>query len=414
MTTQRPAHAAPSATESHDAPEHAGQPDARMTADFVSAAAVRPEVFVSRAGDHIQRGLQRGRELRTGIGAAIAGYQRYFAHLGITEVEARHAADDSYARLQAWAPEAAAEISAVAEGSGRTVTEIMEVIARTEIMTLAKAAPTECSTVTRVVPGATVSAQTWDWLADFSTLWHVGDVGAVPGQLRHVGIAEYGMLGKIGLNEAGVGVHLNILKHADDRAGGVPVHAVLDRVLSTAHTLTEAVEIIRSAPTSSSSVITVVTAEAAVQVEIAGEAKRELRPGDPVANGDVGAADTEAVLAEADVLLHTNHFLHPDLQAGAMELRADSSSRPRYDFLAARTAAAITAGDPPETTADLVALLTSGPGDPPVSCTPEPGAAYGDRPATLVTVQIDPGAKTIDLAPGSPADGLHGNRRFQL
>ncbi|RAG73337.1 isopenicillin acyltransferase, partial [Burkholderia multivorans] len=124
--------------------------------------------------------------------------------------------------------------------------------------------------------------QTWDWLADFSTLWHLADVGAVPGQLRHIGMAEYGMLGKIGLSEVGVGVHLNILKHAGDRPGGVPVHAVLAQVLSTAHDLAEALETIRSAPTSSSSVITVVTAEAAVQVEIAGETKRELRPGYPL------------------------------------------------------------------------------------------------------------------------------------
>ncbi|RAD53230.1 isopenicillin acyltransferase, partial [Burkholderia multivorans] len=94
------------------------------------------------------------------------------------------------------------------EGSGRTTNEIMQVIARTEIMTLAKAAPTECSTLSRTRPGATISAQTWDWLADFSTLWHLADVGAVPGQLRHIGMAEYGMLGKIGLSEVGVGVHL--------------------------------------------------------------------------------------------------------------------------------------------------------------------------------------------------------------
>ncbi|MCT2182244.1 C45 family peptidase [Brevibacterium casei] len=378
-----------------------------MSTEVVPAANVRPELFVTRARDHVQRGLQRGRELRTGIGSAIAGYQRYFSFLGIAEADVRAAAGDSFARLGDWAPDQAAEISAVAEGSGRTTNEIMQVIARTEIMTLAKAAPTECSTLSRTRPGATISAQTWDWLADFSTLWHLADVGAVPGQLRHIGMAEYGMLGKIGLNEDGVGVHLNILKHAGDRPGGVPVHAVLAQVLSTAHDLAEALETIRSAPTSSSSVITVVTAEAAVQVEIAGETKRELRPGDPLpADAPASAGD----IADEGVLMHTNHFLHPDLQTGALELRADSSSRPRYDHLAAK----IEGTTAPETTADLVALLTTGPGDPPVSCLPEPGALYGDRSATLATVQIDPGAKTIDLAPGSPADGLRGNRRFQL
>lgn len=373
------------------------------SAEFIPAAAVRPEVFVCRSRDHIQRGLQRGRELRTGIAAAIAGYQRSFDHLGIAEADARHAADASYASLSDWAPESAAEISAVAEGAGREVNEIMQVIARTEIMTRAADVPSECSTLSRTRSGATISAQTWDWLADFSTLWHFNEVGAVPGQLRHAGIAEYGMLGKIGLNEAGVGVHLNILKHSEDTTGGVPIHAVLNQVLSTAHSLDEALEIIRSARTSASSVITVITAEAAVQVEIAGAEKRELRPGDPEPAED-------PALAEAGILIHTNHFLHPDLRPGAAELRPDSTSRPRSDFLAARALAA----PAPETTGDLVALLTSGPGDPPVCCAPDPAASFGDRSATLVTVQIDPGAKTIDLAPGSPAEGLQGNRRFQL
>ncbi|RAD62000.1 isopenicillin acyltransferase, partial [Burkholderia multivorans] len=149
--------------------------------------------------------------------------------------------------------------------------------------------------------------------------------------------------------------HLNILKHAGDRPGGVPVHAVLAQVLSTAHDLAEALETIRSAPTSSSSVITVVTAEAAVQVEIAGETKRELRPGYPLpADAPASAGD----IADEGGLMHTNHFLHPDLQTGALELRADSSSRPRYDHLAAK----IEGTTAPETTADLVALLTTGPG----------------------------------------------------
>ncbi|RAB11013.1 isopenicillin acyltransferase, partial [Burkholderia multivorans] len=135
-----------------------------MSTEVVPAANVRPELFVTRARDHVQRGLQRGRDLRTGIGSAIAGSQRYFSFLGIAGADVRAAAGDSFARLGDWAPDQAAEISAVAEGSGRTTNEIMQVIARTEIMTLAKAAPTECSTLSRTRPGATISAQTWDWL----------------------------------------------------------------------------------------------------------------------------------------------------------------------------------------------------------------------------------------------------------
>ncbi|RBP62502.1 isopenicillin-N N-acyltransferase-like protein [Brevibacterium sanguinis] len=381
------------------------------TTEFRPAASIEPEVFTVRAADHRERGHLRGSRLRDGVARTLAGYQRYFGHLQIAEADVRDAAAASLEALRAWDLDALEEIEAIAAGADITVIDLMTIIARTEIMTLAPIAPTECSTVSFSRPGSSLAAQNWDWVADFSTLWHIHDVGGVGDgesggpsrpdrgsspsadsgrQLRHIGFAEYGMLGKVGLNEAGVGVLLNILKHEGDAPGGVPIHMVLERVLSRATTLAEALAIVHSAPTTSSSVITVVTADEAVQVEIANAQKRERR-------GE-------------GFLLHTNHFLHPDLQTGALELRPGSTSRARCDHLETRIAAA----RPPETTADLLDILTTGPGEPPVCCAPEPGAVYGERSATLVTVQLDPANRTIELAPGSPADGLTGNRRFTL
>jgi isopenicillin-N N-acyltransferase-like protein len=364
-----------------------------MSTEFVPAAEVRPETFTVRANDHIDRGRKRGVQLRNGIDSTLTAYRRYFSHLSIAEAAVRSAATSSLASLEEWSPTAAEEVRAVAEGADIEVADLMEIIARTEIMIQAASAPTECSTVSFTRPGASVAAQNWDWAVDFSTLWHINDVHAVPGQRRHVGIAEYGMLGKIGLNESGVGVLLNILKHDGDGPGGVPIHMILERVLSGADTLAEALEIIHSAPTSSSSIITVITAEAAVQVEIAGNEKRERR-------------------AESGFLIHTNHFLHPDLLDGALELKPDSTSRDRYRYL--EDAVERFGTEPDVTIADLTELLTTGPDDAPVCCVPAPDAPYGDRSGTLATVRIDPARRQIDLAPGSPADGLRGNRRFQL
>ena len=397
-----------------------------MSTEFVPAAEVRPTTFAVRASDHVARGQQRGEELRTGIVSTLDAYRRYFSHLSITEAAVQSAAASSWQQLREWWPTGAEEAEAVAAGAGIDVTGLMEIIARTEIMTQAAAAPTECSTVSHTSPGASVAAQNWDWAADFSTLWHFNDVGSVPGQYRHVGIAEFGMLGKIGLNEAGVGVLLNILKHAGDEAGGVPIHMILARVLAEAGTLAEALEIIDSAPTSSSSIITVITAEEAVQVEIAGALKRERRAR--------AASPSDGETGKSGFLIHTNHFLHPDLLDGAMELRPDSTSQERYRHLAeavvrfeaeravagngegSSESAASSDGEAhlPVTVGDLTKLLTTGPGEAPVCCTPAPDAAYGNRSATLVSVRIDPARKQIDLAPGSPAEGLNGNRRFQL
>lgn len=367
------------------------------TAEFVPAAEIEPETFTVRASDLRERGLRRGQELREGIARTLAGYRQYFAHLQIAEADVATAATASLAALRSWDVEGSEEIEAVAAGADLPIIDVMTIVARTEIMTMAPIAPTECSTVSYTRQGSSMAAQNWDWVADFSTLWHVNDVGGVPSpsadrpdQLRHIGFAEYGMPGKVGLNEAGVGVLLNILKHTGDEPGGVPIHAVLERVLSRARTLAEALEIIHSAPTSSSSIITVITPDEAVQVEIANTQKRERR-------GE-------------GYLLHTNHFLHPDLEPGGLELRPGATSRARYDHLEAK----IADRSGPETTADLLQILTSGPGEPPVCCAPEPGAVYGDRSATLVTVQIDPANRTIELAPGSPADGLGRSQRFTV
>ena len=65
----------------------------------------------------------------------------------------------------------------------------------------------------------------------FTGSWHLQRVDPLPGELAHAGLTECGMPGKIGLNAAGVAVHLNILRNDADDAGGVPVHAVLARVL---------------------------------------------------------------------------------------------------------------------------------------------------------------------------------------
>lgn len=370
------------------------------TAEFIPADKAQPETFSVSAADHISRGRARGRELSEGIVQAIEGYRRFFDYLGISDAQVVSAAESSYQTLKDWDAEAAEEIDAIAQSAGIPVNNLMTVIARTEIMTQAASAPSECSTVSYSRRGSSLAAQNWDWAADFSTLWHFNEVGGVPGQLAHSGMAEYGMPGKIGLNEKGVGVLLNILKHDGDGPGGVPIHMVLERVLSRAHSLNEALALIHSALTSSSSVISVVTADEVVQVEIANSVKRERRAGD---NG---------------FLLHTNHFLHPDLVPGGREINERSTSADRCRFLedsiGERFSDRSAANDSSVTMDDLTALLTSGPGEAPVCAAPAPDEVYGQRSATLVNVRIDPGAKAIDIAPGSPAQGLKGSRRFQL
>src|SRR5699024_9474985 len=184
------------------------------------------------------------------------------------------------------------------------------------------------------------------------------------GTMGHVGFAEAGMLAKIGMNAAGVGVMLNILANDGDRSGGVPVHAVLAAVLNRATSLEEARSIITTAPTSASSTITVVAPEGASVVEIGPHGKAEL----PVAG----------------IAAHTNHFIADTLQEGARELSAETKSHERLSLLEQR----IDGMQGADSAAELTALLRTTGRDAPVSLIADFDKPRWKRPATLVSVRL--------------------------
>lgn len=340
---------------------------------LVDVPTVRVEGATAR-----ERGLARGRRLSRQVRETAAGYARLFARKGIDEADRRAAAVACLDALRTWHPGLHEEAAGIAEGAGLSLEELGTTLARTEILTLTPDPPVECSTVTYQQPGRSVSAQTWDWYAAFATSWHRQEVVPLPGERGHRGFTEYGMPGKIGLNDAGVGVHLNILRQRDDRPGGVPVHAVLARVLAEAATVAEAVEIVRSAPMSSSSLLTVVGADEVVMVEV--------------------AAGRSAVLQQQGWLVHTNHFLAPELQDGAMLTDPASTTHERLVHLRE----GIGAAPAPGRAEDLLPLLCSAPELRCVARLPDPDLPAEDRMATLATVLMDPAQGRVEVSPGIP------------
>ena len=329
-------------------------------------------------GSHRERGLARGRMLAEQIRETSAGYARLFARKGVGAAVHEEAAAACLDALRAWHPGLHEEAVGIAEGAGLERAELGTTLARTEILTLVPDPPSECSTVTYQQPGGSVSAQTWDWYAAFATSWHRQEVSPLPGEHAHRGFTEFGMPGKIGLNAAGVGVHLNILRQRDDRPGGVPVHAVLARVLAEAGTVAEAVEMIRSAPMSSSSLLTVVGADEVVMVEVAAGRSAELR--------------------QDGWLVHTNHFLAPELQDGAMLTDPASTTLERLAHLEE----GIGSAPAPDEARDLLPLLCSAPERNCVARLPDPAQPAQDRMATLATVLMDPARRRVDVSPGIP------------
>ncbi|GAA3877215.1 C45 family autoproteolytic acyltransferase/hydolase [Leifsonia kafniensis] len=343
-----------------------------------------PTVVQMLSTDAYERGVERGLAIRETLADALRIYFELFEVVGISPDAVRADALTSIAATERWSPALVEEMRGTAEGAGVELWQIGALNARTEILAAASGAkPGECSTIVSTRADA-VGAQTWDWHDELSHCWHLQDVRGTPRSF--VGLTEHGILGKIGMNDAGVGIMFNILGHQQDRAFGVPVHLVAARVLAEAGTLAEAVAILSTAPVSTSSAITVVSTDGAVIVELSPQGAAVLEP----QNG---------------ALLHTNHFLTERLGAGEKPGLYDPDSQLRYAVLLERVAAAPL----PTNAAELIPYLVSQPGDEAqLCCVPAPDAVFGDRWATLATVTLDAAARAMTVAAGSPLDALSG------
>ena len=131
-------------------------------------------------------------------------------------------------------PHLGEEIRGIAEGCGIPEDFIYAINARTEL--LGDASLIECTAVgvskfsksgEHVVLG-----QNWDWVNYFRELTKVVEVQPYH-KPRMKMLIEPGMVGKIGMNEAGVGVCLNFLETPQVKNDGIPVHVLLRGILET-------------------------------------------------------------------------------------------------------------------------------------------------------------------------------------
>jgi isopenicillin-N N-acyltransferase-like protein len=327
----------------------------------------------------------RGREFGTRwpaeVAATFAGYAELFDVKGATRAQVRGYAEEALDRTAGWAPALAAEMAGIAAGAGLAEWQIGAVNARTEILAALDAVGEgECSTAV-VLPGGGApprTVQTWDWhphLREVPVLW-----AYEPRRGRTVRtFTEFGVLGKIGVNTAGLGVHFNILGHASDGAEiGVPVHLVARRILDEATTVDEAADLARSAPTSASTAITVVTADAAATLEL--------------------CPDGVAVVAADGLLLHTNHFLDPGLAGGERLALERPMTIDRLEHLRANPEGLAAV----DVTARVGVLLSHGPDAAPVCAHPDLTAALHERWETVATISLDLAAAALVVHEGGP------------
>jgi isopenicillin-N N-acyltransferase-like protein len=160
----------------------------------------------------------------------------------------------------------------------------------------------ECSAI--VFPQQRIIGQTWDWSQSLSDGFVIMQIDSPSGH-KILQLTEAGIIGKIGLNNQGLGVTLNILWTRDLVLRGVPIHILLRAVLDS-RSLEESRAAVNRSMSGKASNIIVTQVGSAYDVEFLGEYAFIF---------DI----TQPAYA------HTNHYIHLDDPALRIETESESS-----------------------------------------------------------------------------------------
>ncbi len=320
------------------------------------------------AGGPAERGAAIGAAFQQKISIAAEFYAKLFR---LSEADLRLQGTRFSNVIRDFSPEFAIEIEACAEASGTVAYRLFAMNARSEILTMTGVP--ECTAVG--FQRTSVLGQTWDWAELFEDLFVIVRQ-ILPDGRRFLTVTEPGMLAKIGLSAAGIGVCLNFLGASRPWRSGIPVHVFLRAVLecpdwSAVRQLTD-----RCASGVVGNILTM------------------------SANGDImnieGAAEIAHITVPAeDIFVHTNHYLGGSEQAGAATLIGNSVGR-------LDAAKRLSAGVKTHSIAELKALLSDREQGP-ISCPYTPFA--GIQVGTVCAVAMDLRALSLHIRKGpNPVD----------
>lgn len=355
------------------------------------------------AGSPRERGRMHGRLARDQIAISLATYARLFAYCGMAWTDAREKTARYRDVIGDVAPSLLDEIRGIADGARLDEADVLALNARTEILpptypvlvspnrTAALLANRlsnvpdwgEC-TALAVLPaasddGKTWLAQNWDWIGpqrDALVVLRITDErgrGAMT-------LTEAGMLAKIGLNDRGLAIGLNILRSLDDGTrDGIPVHVLLRHLLDC-DDVDHAVATARGLAHGASSNI-------------------------PLADASGHAASLElsprgvAVIAPVDgTLAHTNHYLDDGQLAHAAPLSTIASTEQRLACARRHSLQRPIGRD-----ALFAMLRDDSEGAFSICREPDPGAEPEVRIESIAGVAMDTAARVMWIAPDVPS-----------
>lgn len=166
------------------------------------------------------------------------------------------------------------EIEAVASGSGNSTAAILALNVRTEI-TYGLMKDDGCTTIAWKTKNESFLAQNWDWQVEQKENLVVLSVAGREGKPNIKMVTEAGIIGKIGLNDAGVGVCLNAIAARGMSVERLPVHLGL-RLCLDSNSKEEAVKRIKEAGIGAACTITVADGNGAVALECSSTGIQEI------------------------------------------------------------------------------------------------------------------------------------------
>lgn len=271
--------------------------------------------FFQVAGAPFERGRQHGEGAADLIRFNLEGYWRLFQHYaGLDRTAALEEAKRYRDPIQAHAPHLLEEMEGIAAGAGLSLNEILALNCRTEILSIGRVPLCqECTAIfvaaERTAEGHTLLAQNWDWydiLRGGMVLLQIEQ----PGRPTLLSLTEAGMVGKIGLNSAGIGVCANFLRHHQRRLG-LPFHLILREALEAPRLGLAAAAVFQAERADAGNYLLAHADGEGINLEAAPASVAWLHPQD-------------------GLLVHTNHFLVPRLQEGDTGILESDNTLARY------------------------------------------------------------------------------------
>ena len=173
-----------------------------------------PIPIVLVEGDARARGRQHGELTRARVKQTIDCYMERFSHFaGLSPGEARSRAEQYSDPIREYDPHMLEEITGIAEGAGRDVRDVLAINCRSELL-FGSGSAAECTSF-GLQPevtgnGHTYVGQNWDWAADVRGTLILLVINQEP-RPTVVLLDEAGMIGRMGMNSAGIAVATNTL-----------------------------------------------------------------------------------------------------------------------------------------------------------------------------------------------------------